>query len=154
MIHDHINNLSRYDLPYREEILAFLKANDPLSLVAPEIEINGRELFVRPSEYETKSPDKGKFETHRIYADLQYVVKGDEIMQTAPADALLPLTEYDVKGDYQFFLPTSDIRPQSSDVLVRTGEFTIFFPGEAHKPCCHPAIVPAKVKKLVFKIRI
>ena len=150
MIFDRIENLSNYDLPHKADILAFLKANDALTLPVGEIEINGRELFVRPSEYETKRPQEGKFEAHRVYADLQLVVQGSEIMQTAPADALEQLTEYDPKGDYQFFQAFRNIASQ----LVRTGEFMVFFPGEAHRPCCSPSGAPVKVKKLVFKIRV
>jgi biofilm protein TabA len=150
MIFDRIEDLSRHALPQTAAVLAFLKANDPVDLPVGEIEIRGRELFVRPSEYETKKPDEGKFEAHRVYADLQYVVKGMEIMQTAPADALEQLTEYDPKGDYQFFKATSRISSQ----LVRTGEFMVFLPGEAHRPCCSPQDTPIVVKKLVFKIRI
>jgi YhcH/YjgK/YiaL family protein len=150
MIHDRIENLSRHALPQADAIVSFLRANDVLKIPVGEIEINGRELFVRPSEYETRKPEEGKFETHRVYADLQYVVKGEEIIETAPSDALLPLTEYDPKGDCQFFKASRSISSQ----LVRTGEFMVFFPGEAHRPCCSPHDTPVKVKKLVFKIRI
>jgi biofilm protein TabA len=150
MIFDRIENMSRHVLPQADAIMAFLNANDPLGLPVGEIEINGRELFVRPSEYETKKPEEGKFETHRVYADLQFVVRGSEIMQTAPSDALEPLTDYDTKGDYQFFKASRDIASR----LVRTGEFAIFWPNEAHRPCCSPQETPVKVKKLVFKIRI
>jgi biofilm protein TabA len=150
MIFDRIENLSRHDVPQAGAISAFLRSNDPLKLAVGEIEIQGRELFVRTSKYETKKPENGKFETHRAYADLQYVVKGEEIIQTAPTDVLKPLTEYDIKGDYQFFKVTRSISSQ----LVRTGEFMVFFPGEAHRPCCSPHNFPVRVKKLVFKIRM
>jgi YhcH/YjgK/YiaL family protein len=70
MIFDRIDNLSHYDVPHKADILTFLKANYPGALPVGEIEINGRELFVRPSEYETKKPEEGKFEAHRVYADL------------------------------------------------------------------------------------
>jgi biofilm protein TabA len=149
MIFGSIQNLSGCEVPRKAEILEFLRVNDARTLPVGEIEINGRELFVRPSEYETKKPEEGKFETHRVYADLQYVVKGEEIMQTAPSDALEPVTEYDTKGDCQFFKASRYISSQ----LVQTGEFMVFFPGEAHRPCCSPHNMPAKVKKLVFKIR-
>ena len=46
---------------------------------------------------------ENRFEIHRIYADVQYVVSGTEIMQTARMKDLTPLTEYDPKGDYHFF---------------------------------------------------
>lgn len=150
MIFDKIEHLKRYNVPFCEDILKFLKAHDPAALPVGEMEILGRDLFVRPSEYDTKPASEGKFETHRVYADLQYVVGGEEIMQVAPIDTLTPLSAYDEKGDYQFFTAAGSI----SSSLVRAGEFTVFWPGEAHRPCCTPAERPVRVKKLVFKIRM
>jgi YhcH/YjgK/YiaL family protein len=150
MIYDNIKELSRYDIPMVEEIKAFLKGQDPLSLTGTEIEIKGRELFVRPSQYKTRLPQEGRFEAHKICADLQYVISGAEIMQFAPADVLTPATEYDPKGDIVFFTAQKDI----TDVVVRAGEFVVYFPGEAHRPMCQRGLGPEEVKKLVFKIKI
>ena len=150
MIFDHIDNLPRYDLPMLEEIAAYLKANDPLTVPDGEIEIRGRELFVRPQEYETRVPGEGKFETHRIYADLQFVARGVEVMQTALPEDLAPLTDYDAMGDYQFFQANGKL----SDITVPAGYFAVFFSGEAHRPCCHSGGKPGRVKKLVFKIKL
>lgn len=150
MICDSIKNLSRYNIPMRKRIAAFLEAHDPLSLTQDEIEIDGRELFVRPSAYQTRPPEEGRFEEHTVYADLQYVVSGAEIMQFAPADVLVPATEYDTRGDIRFFTADRDI----TDVLVRAGEFVVYFPGEAHRPMCQRGIGPETVRKLVFKIKI
>ncbi|MBF0569905.1 MAG: YhcH/YjgK/YiaL family protein [Candidatus Omnitrophica bacterium] len=150
MIFDSIGHLERYDIPRLDEIIAFLKQNNAERLAVGEIEINGRELFVRPAEYDTKPAAEGKFETHRVYADLQYVVSGEELMQVAPADALTPLVEYDSKGDYQFFKAAKAV----SSFIVRADEFAVFWPGEAHRPSCSPGKDAVRVKKLVFKIRI
>jgi biofilm protein TabA len=150
MIYDRMKDLSRYEIPMIDEIMTFLKKNDPLSVTGTEIEINGRDLFVRPGAYQTRLPEEGRFETHSVYADLQYVVSGAEVMQFAPAGALTPATEYDVKGDIQFFTAQKDI----IDVVVRAGEFIVYFPGEAHRPMCQRGFGPEAVKKLVFKIKM
>ena len=150
MICDSIKEISRYKIPMLKDIEAFLKSHDVLSLTAEEIEIRGRKLFVRPSRYNTRLPQDGRFETHAVYADLQLVVSGAEIMQLAPADALTPATEYDPKKDISFFTADKDI----TNVVVRAGEFTVFFPGEAHRPMCQRGRGPEAVNKLVFKIRI
>ena len=150
MIYDSIKELSRYDIPMLKEIKTFLKKQDPLSLTGEEVEINGRELFVRIAEYKTRLSQEGRFETHKVYADLQYVVSGAEIMQFAPANALTLATEYDPQGDVAFFTAQKDI----TDVVVRAGEFVVYFPGEAHRPMCQRGLGPEAVKKLVFKIKI
>ena len=150
MIYDHISRLTRYDIPMVDEIIDFLKANRVEDVPVAEIEIKGRELFVRPAEYMSRLSREGKFETHQVYMDLQYVVKGAEIMQFAPAENLTKVTAYDAAGDYQFFTADTDI----TDVVVRAGEFVVYYPGEAHRPMCQRGPDPEAVKKLVFKIRI
>ncbi len=150
MICDHITQLSRYGVPMADVILDFLKTHRAEDLPVGEIEIKGRELFVRPAEYKTRLPQEGRFETHQVYMDLQYVVRGAEIMQFAPPESLLQATPYDAQGDCQFFTADKDI----SAVVVRAGEFVVYFPGEAHRPMCQRGPAPEEVKKLVFKIKM
>lgn len=150
MISDHINNISRYNIPNMDKILHYLSNNDPKQVADGEHEIDGRNLFVRVMSYEPKPAAENKFETHQVYADLQFVASGIELMQLAPADQLTPLTAYDAAGDYHFFSAKVAI----TDLVVREGEFTVFFPGEAHRPSCRYADNTNKVKKLVFKIKI
>ena len=81
---------------------------------------------------------------------MQYIVSGIELMQIAPNDALTSIVDYDAKGDYQFYQATDAI----TDLVVRAGEFTYFYPGEAHRPSCLYKNNTSLVKKLVFKIKI
>lgn len=150
MIFDSIGHLQRYDIPYRSQIIAFLQQNDPSKIALGETEILGRELFVRTAEYETRPLAQGKFEAHRLYMDLQYVVSGVEQMLYAPADLLSPLTSYDEAGDYQFFKVARD----ASSFIVRSDEFAVFWPGEAHCPSCSVGDAVGLVKKIVFKVRV
>lgn len=150
MIFDHISNVERYNVPFFKDIVSFIEKYNAGDLLLKEAEIKGRDLFVRPSAYETRKPSEGKFEAHQVYADLQYLVEGEEVMQGAPADGLVPLTEYDPDKDCQFFKVEKGI----SDHIVRAGEFAIFWPGEAHRPCCCVNGTPSRVKKFVFKIRM
>lgn len=150
MINDSIQFLNRYNVPRADSILRFIKENDCLNLPDGEIEIEGRDLFVRVMSYFPKPAAENKFETHHTYADLQYVVTGAEMMQIARLDDLTVLTEYDAKGDYQFF----KIEVPTTGVIVQSGEFTVFYPKEAHRPACAYEGYKGIVKKMVFKIRI
>jgi len=149
MIHDRIEHLSRYALPGGNDILAFLRENPALSLPLMEREIKGRELFVRPAQYTSRLPEEGRFETHRLYMDVQYVLSGAERMQSAPPDTLTPATDEDPVNDVRFFGGGSAI----TDVIVRSGEFVVYFPGEAHRPMCQRGLGPETVRKLVFKVK-
>ena len=151
MIWDHLKNLSRYNFPQTERIIEFIAKHDCLSLPNEPIEMDGQNLFVRVMEYVPKPASENRFETHVRYADLQYVVSGIELMQVTPLKALTVLGDYDSKGDYQFYKPHED---HATDVIVNAGEFTIFYPGEAHRPSCLYQNNKGIVKKLVFKIKI
>lgn len=149
MILDTFDNIGRYSLPYIEHIRQCLA--NPFFWMQPveEIVLISGELRLRPSRYMTRLPDLGKFETHEIFADLQYVVEGAEIMQVADSSKLQPVGPYDARRDFRFFSSDS-----YSSLFVPAGSFAVFYPGEAHRPCCQTGSVPEQVAKLVFKIRI
>ena len=150
MIVDKIEHLHRYAVPKTDAILKFIADHDCAALPDGEMEIEGRQLFVRIMSYVPKPAAENRFETHRLYADVQYVVGVAEIMQTARTEDLTPLTEYDPKGDYHFFKAQGAI----SAFVVKAGEFAVFYPPQAHRPSCSYEGHQGPVKKLVFKIKI
>ncbi len=150
MIFDKISNLAKYkSIPQVEAIIEFLGRSDPLSLPMGELPVKGKDLFVRVMSYHPKDEAENNFETHRNHIDVQCVISGVEKMQVTGQDNLTAVTAYDAEGDYQFFAAEKNI----SDVIVREGEFTVFFTGEAHKPGCRYNDQSTLVKKLVFKVR-
>jgi biofilm protein TabA len=150
MIVDHINHLKRYAVSHAEAILEFIKEHDCANLPDGEIEIEGRQLFVRIMSYAPKPAAENRFEIHLLYADVQYVVSGAEIMQSARLKDLTPLADYDTKGDYHFFKYSG----AATDLIVQAGEFAVFYPKEAHRPSCSYEGYQGLVKKLVFKVKI
>jgi len=150
MILDELDKLQRYTLSYIDEIRRFLNRSDLAGLDQPEIEIRGRDLYVRIMRYLPKPASQNKFETHRCYADIQVVLEGREVMQVEPASELQPMIEYNRMNDYQFFKVDRNI----SDVIVVKNAFAVFFPGEAHRPSCLVAPGDGEVFKLVFKVRM
>lgn len=151
MITDSIHHLKRYALPETEKILKFITSHDCLHLSDGEMEIEGRQLFVRIMSYQPKPALENRFEIHRIYADVQYLVQGRELIQTTRLEDLTPLTDYDAARDCQFFKPSDGAL---TDLIVATGECAIFYPQEAHRPSCVCAGHQGLVKKLVFKVKI
>lgn len=151
MIFDQIKNIHRHTgLPYLDEIQRYITGRDCVQVPDGEHEILGRELFVRVAEYNTGSPQEKQFEAHLVYADLQYVVSGMEVMEISLETRPQAVTSYEKAADIQFFKDPAEISP----VLVPAGHFTVFFPGELHKPGCYSSGIPGRVKKLVFKIRM
>jgi biofilm protein TabA len=150
MICDSIDHLERYAVPKSGAILKFILEHDCLHLPDGELEIEGRELFVRIMTYVPKPAAENTFEAHRRYADVQYLVSGAEVMQTARMKDLTPVSDYDPTGDYHFFKVFGAV----SDVVVQEGEFAVFYPEQAHRPSCSYAGHKGPVKKLVFKVKV
>jgi YhcH/YjgK/YiaL family protein len=150
MIFDQLSNLEKYScIPNHALILDFFKNNDPLELNPGEIELQGKELFVKVLHYMPQAAEKNKFETHQMYADVQVILRGCETMQIVSPQQLTPLTEYDPKTDFQFFSAGKDITP----ILVQENEFVYFPPGQPHKPGCFYRSLKEPIVKLVFKTR-
>ncbi len=150
MITDNIDQLGRYGVPKTQAILRFLAEHDCAGLPDGEVEIEGRDLFVRIMSYVPKPAQENSFEMHLKYADVQYVVIGTEIMQTARLKDLTPLNSYDPKGDYLFLKNSGP----ASDLVVSANEFAVFYPQEPHRPSCSFEGYKGLVKKLVFKVKV
>lgn len=151
MIHDFIGNLTRYSqIPFLKYIERFIAEQDCANIRNGEIEILGRDLFVRIADYETGSAAAKQFEAHTVYADFQFIASGAERMDVSLEKMPQPVTPYDEKTDIRFFKDPIEI----SSLLVSAGQFAFFFPGQLHKPGCDLGGVPQKIKKLVFKIRM
>jgi YhcH/YjgK/YiaL family protein len=150
VIYDITPHIHRYTFPYIDDVRAFLNRKDLFSLKQPEMEIRGRDLFVRIMRYQPKPVAENKFETHKAYADIQVVLEGRELMQVVSNNELQPLTEYHTENDYQFYKAERNI----SSLIVERNAFVVFFPGEAHRPSCLAEKDDGEVFKLVFKVRI
>ncbi|MFA6378472.1 MAG: YhcH/YjgK/YiaL family protein [Candidatus Omnitrophota bacterium] len=136
-------------IPHMQEICQFIETTDCARLAVGEIPLKGKKMFVRVGEYTTEPQAQRRFETHRVYADVQYIVSGVEVIGFTAETSLLPVTKYDAPSDIQFFEPCQ----RSSQLIVSSGECVIFFPNEAHQPGCLYQS-PSKIKKLVFKVEI
>lgn len=141
---NYFKNKERWDKAF-----AFLKDNDLSSIATGRHDIDGDNLFVSVSDYLTKDENQARFEAHRKYADIQYVVKGKEIMQIAPvAMQDTVYQEYDPNRDIEFFTVK-----EHKSLPASPEHFFIFFPTDAHKPGLKNETADS-VRKVVIKLRI
>lgn len=119
------------------------------ALADGRIEIAGEDVFALVQTYETVPSTEKKYESHRAYADIQFVLSGDEIIHYAPAPALRPATDYDAQKDFLLYADP----PESTPLHCGAGTFAIFFPQDAHKPGCIGGGA-ARIKKIVVKVRL
>lgn len=125
---------------------AFLDAVS-FALAEGRHEISGG-AFALVSAYQTASPDGKKFEAHRKYIDLQYLMAGEEIVHVADVSRLVVAEEYDDARDVAFFNDPASYE----SIVLRAGLFAVFYPDDAHRPGMMADGSPSTVKKVVVKI--
>jgi YhcH/YjgK/YiaL family protein len=140
----YFKNKERWDKAFN-----FLKTNDLPALEVKKHVIDGDNLFVAVSEYNTKEAVDAKFEAHRKYIDIQYVVKGTEMIGIAPLASSDSITQpYDETKDIEFLKFSNETFHEATP-----GNFFVFFPEDGHMPGVKSDSI-APVKKVVVKVRI
>ncbi len=149
MIFDSLENAEiYYGLGEKfQKAFEFLKTTDLENLPLEKIRIDGDDIFAIPQKYSTKEESEGKWEAHRKYIDIQYLVSGSENIGFVLVDYLEELEPYDDEKDVEFFSGEGDY------VQVHDGEFAVFFPDDAHKPGLKIESTE-EVFKIVFKIKV
>ena len=109
-------------------------------------EIRGDEVYALVQEYQTKAKAAGKWEAHRRYIDVQYVVSGEELIGYADIERQKP-GAYDEGKDFMLLEGDGDF------LLVRSGTFMILGPQDSHMPGIAVATA-APVRKVVVKVRV
>lgn len=105
--------------------------------------------FVLEQSYITKNKKDCLFESHKKYIDIQYMFKGDEIMEVENIDNLSVTTAYNEDLDYAKYTQTNN----SSTLIIKENELAIFYPQDAHMPCIK-IDENKKIIKAVFKIAV
>jgi YhcH/YjgK/YiaL family protein len=128
---------------------AFLKDKDLKTLEVKRHDIDGDNLYVIVSEYTTKNPQDARYEAHKKYIDIQYVITGKELIGFCPITLKdKVLQEYDPAKDIEFFSVKKESTGQANP-----SKFFIFFPEDAHMPSLKDGN-NSQVKKAVVKLKI
>lgn len=149
MIYDKISNLAFY-LPFDKRfqtVIDYLAKTDVDALEPGSYPI-GEGILANVSEY-APLKEEFAFEAHRKYADLQYLHRGDEIIEWMPLDELKDASEYSDEYDY---LGTTTVGKTKVALTVDEGSFAYFAPCDVHRPGMFRNA--EKVKKIVFKIPV
>ena len=125
--------------------LKYLQTTDFSSLAPGKYLIEDSEVFASVSEYNSKKPEDAKWEAHQKYADIQYIISGEEKMGYAPVKDFEVTQAYNAEKDIVFLKGTGDY------ITAKPGMFVVFFPQDAHQPCVAIAESVA-VKKVVLKV--
>jgi YhcH/YjgK/YiaL family protein len=150
--HPEINKVkfaTQYHLnkTYWDKAFAFLKDTDLQTLTVGRHIIDGDNVFAIVQEAPTKDYDKTAFESHLNYIDLQYVIRGEEMMGRTAVDSVKVDKPYNEKADIAYYTGDGKV------YTVKENGFLLFFPGEAHRPNITPGGNKV-VKKIVIKIKM
>lgn len=111
--------------------------------------IRGDDMFAKVMKYDTKPPEQCKFESHRRFIDLQYTIRGAELIAWKRSDDLEPAGPFDEPNDLQFYR----FAPALTQMHMLPGHFAIFCPADAHLPQVSDGIHP-DVFKAVIKVGV
>lgn len=128
MIRDHISNLSRYRHihPDMEQVMAFFEKAE---LPDGRYDISPT-CYIMVSTFQTRADETLQYETHRNYADIQVLLQGEELQYFHDTETLRITQEY--QPDIALY--TADDKSYLERILLRKGDFVVYFPGEAHGP--------------------
>ena len=151
MIKDTISNRKTYEglKPELKKAFDFLADLDKDDFSVKTIEIDGRNLFVMLQTYETEFFKEHRYESHKNYLDIQFVLDGSEIIRVADISELSLSQEYNPDKDIMFYSGESD----GIDVTLKAGDFVVLYPQDGHMPKL-AAGTPGTLKKAVVKVKL
>ena len=150
MIIDRLEKASLYQGVHKrlEVALDYLRNTD-LDKIAPgTYEIEGRKVYVMVQQYETKPREKGRWEAHRKYIDVQFVHQGAELFGYANLGEMKEI-QYDETKDFLSLQGEG----RGDFFRVSQGTLVILFPQDAHMPGMAIS-APQPVKKFVVKVAL
>ncbi|MBM6936987.1 YhcH/YjgK/YiaL family protein [Pseudoflavonifractor phocaeensis] len=112
-----------------------------------QVVIDGDNVYAKYFDMETKSPEGAMPEGHSNYADIQYLLDGEEAVGYALKGSEPPAKPYNPEKDIAFWdVPYSTIR-------LKAGDFYIVWPDDLHAPRLALG-EPGKVRLLVVKVKL
>jgi YhcH/YjgK/YiaL family protein len=148
VILDHLAQAARLDAlhPGFARAFEFLRRPDLAALPPGRHEVDGDRVFALAGAETGRGRARARLEAHRRYADIQYVVSGNEVMGwRALASCRSTGLGYDASKDIEFFAAEPAIW-----LPVAPGGFAVFFPEDCHAPLAGDGII----RKVVMKVAV
>jgi YhcH/YjgK/YiaL family protein len=111
--------------------------------------VQGDDVFVLVQTPETRQLAEARWEAHRDYIDIQYLLCGSEKIGFQSINGLKDSEPYDAQKDIVFYQNNG----KGFFVELEPDTFVVCFPQDAHMPLVC-AQQPQPIKKLVVKVKI
>src|SRR4051812_38695100 len=128
-----------------DKAFAFMNSQNLDTLSKGKYPIDGTKVFATVTEGPDKEFADTKWESHRKYIDLQYIIKGKEKIGVAPIDKATVTSPYDEAKDL------ANYNSEGTFYVAEPGTYFLFFPNNIHRPSIKVDGYDV-VKKLVIKI--
>lgn len=147
MIYDAIAYITQYKGISKnlDTAISFLVATDLNTLPLGKTEIDGEQVFINVMEAETKPREVLNFEAHKKYMDIQIVLDGVEIIESAVGQ-IREIEEYNPVKDIGFYEAEETV-----SCKMVPGRFILLMAEELHRPCIR-GCEDIRIKKCVIKV--
>lgn len=120
-----------------------------IDLTVGRHELDGKSYY-NVDIYTSKDPVICRYEAHRKYIDIQYMVEGEEYIYITDIENLQITEKYSEEKDVVFFEGGENVKPE----MMVPGKYLICYPQNGHKPSVRVTESGCVVKKVVFKVKI
>jgi biofilm protein TabA len=146
---DHIDHQIA-STPGLQKAFTFLRSSIIQSLPDGRVELDRDRVFALVQRYETMITDAPKFECHRKYIDVQFIVSGEEIIGWAPLTQLTITEVYDADKDVCLGTVATD---KWTRVNLLAGQLAVLWPEDGHAPKL-AGRASSSVMKIVVKVAV
>lgn len=129
--------------------LEYLEKTDLKNKPDGKYDILKDEIYINVQEYETKEEQDCKWEAHKQYIDIQYMISGSEKIGVADIHNFENVIPYDKERDVEF-LKTNN---ETETITLNENDFIILYPFDVHRPQMKNKLV-LHVKKAVVKVLV
>lgn len=150
MIVSSLDHIERHlpSSPLLKKAISFLQRPDLSALPDGKVAIDGDRVFAIIDRYHTISSDNPKFEYHKKYIDVQFIISGREVIGWAPSERISVTDPYDEGKDIAFGTVPHQ---EWSRLLLGAGYAAVLFPEDGHAPRLS-AGTASSVMKVVVKV--
>lgn len=150
MILNSVSDLAAdpFTAPFFPRLKDFLRLGELSESPPGKKEIDGETIFAVIHHYQTRNASEGIWEGHRLYYDLQIVLRGEERIGLCPLAKSKTHTPYDPKSDAELFTSAA-----GDFITMREGMCMVLGPHDIHMPGIAVS-TPSAVRKLVIKFSI
>ena len=135
--------------PNWEKALAWLKGDSWKNIPLGKTEINGARLFVLRSSISSRKQIECRYESHRLYADIQMALEGTEILKVCFRESLKVIVPYSAEKDIDFL--EGEPEPVHT-IILGYPHAVVLFPWDVHMPDVAIDDKPEKIEKIVLKV--